>query len=182
MEKYTKNWFKYIVGFVVCLLIRLIPFRPPNIEPILATNMPFSKAYGPIAGFGFAFMSILLFDIITGHYGVWSYLVAGTYGMLGFVAYYFFRDRKPKVVDYVYFAIAGTIIFDAFTGLAIGPIFFHQSFSEAFLGQIPFTLWHLLGNIGFAVTLSPAMYEFVIQNENLESIRVISMFTNKKIS
>src|SRR3989344_5678264 len=32
METYKKNWFKYLVGFIACLLIRLIPFLPPNIH------------------------------------------------------------------------------------------------------------------------------------------------------
>ena len=55
METYKKNWLKFILGFIACLLIRLIPFRPPNVEPILAMQMPFSRAYGALASFLFAF-------------------------------------------------------------------------------------------------------------------------------
>ncbi len=181
MENYKKNWFKFIIGFIACMLIRLIPFRPPNVEPILATQMPFSRAYGAYAGFLFAFFSILLFDVVTGHYGVWSYLTAGTYGVLGFWAYYFFKKNIPSRWDYARFAVIGTLFFDAVTGLSIGPLFFGQSFVEAFTGQIPFTLWHLLGNISFALALSPAIYSFVIKNEKLEHVSIINIFRPKKV-
>jgi|SRR3989344_1271085 len=181
MENYKKNWFKFILGFITCLLIRLIPFRPPNIEPILATQMPFSRAYGAYAGFFFAFFSILLFDVVTRHYGVWSYLTAGTYGVLGFWAAYFFRIKEPNRWDYARFAIVGTLFFDAVTGLSIGPLFFQQSFMEAFTGQIPFTLWHLLGNVSFALVLSPAIYNFVIKNKKLEYVSLVSIFHPKKV-
>jgi uncharacterized membrane protein len=79
MQKYQKNWLKFSVGLVLCLLVRLIPFRPPNIEPILATNMPFSKAYGPYAGFLFAFVSIVLYDVVTSTLGMWSLITASTF-------------------------------------------------------------------------------------------------------
>jgi len=182
MEQYKKNWFKFVVGFVVCFLIRLIPFRPPNVEPILATNMPFSKFYGAWPGFFFAFLSIILFDIITHHYGIWSYLTAGTYGVLGFYAFYFFKGEEPTRFDYARFAVVGTLFFDAVTGLSLGPLFFNQPFMEALLGQIPFTLWHLLGNVSFALVLSPVIYAYVIKNEKLETISFLNLFQNKKTS
>ena len=182
MEKYKKNWLKFVVGFVVCFLIRLIPFRPPNVEPILATQMPFSKYYGAWAGFFFAFFSIILFDLFTGHYGVWSYLTAGAYGVLGFYAFYFFKKEHPTRFDYARFAIVGTLFFDGVTGLSLGPLFFNQPFMEALVGQIPFTLWHLLGNVSFALVLSPAIHDFVIKNEKLETGFLFNIFQKRKTS
>lgn len=181
MDTYKKNWFKYVVGFVICVLVRLIPFRPPNIEPILSTQMPFSKAYGAIAGFLFAFMNIVLFDLITGKLGIWTLLTAGTYGILGIWSAYFFKKRAMKRLNYVYFAIIGTIFFDAITGLAIGPLFYGQPFMQALVGQIPFTGLHLLGNISFAIILSPAIYHFVINNKKLETSYLINIFNPKTI-
>ena len=35
-----KNWVKYAIGFVVCFAIRLVPFRPPNVEPVMTATMP----------------------------------------------------------------------------------------------------------------------------------------------
>lgn len=181
METYKKNWFKFILGIVACSLIRLIPFRPPNIEPILATQMPFSRAYGGIAGFSFAFLNIVLYDLITQKLGLWTLLTAVTYGLLGFGAVYFFKKYKDNKWNYVYFAIIGTLFFDIVTGLSFGPLFFNQPFMEALIGQIPFTLWHLLGNISFALVLSPALYKFVISNKKFENFSIINIFNPKKI-
>lgn len=178
MNKYKKNWFKFVLGFMFCMLIRLIPFRPPNVEPILATNMPFSKVYGSVAGFFFAFLSILLFDILTGHYGVWSYLTAGAYGVLGFWAFYFFKNKEASRKNYVLFAIIGTLFFDIVTGLSIGPLFFGQSFMNALVGQIPFTMWHLLGNISFAFVLSPIIHTYMLENSRLENVGFRSLTLN----
>lgn len=179
MDTYTKNWFKFTLGFIACMIIRLIPFRPPNIEPILATQMPFSKKYGALAGFSFAFLSIVLYDLITTKVGMWTFITAGTYGVLGLWAYFFFKKRAMQKLNYVKFAILGTLFFDAVTGLSIGPLFFGQTFSEAFFGQIPFTAMHLLGNISFAIILSPLIYKFVIENEKFEHKSLINVFNFK---
>ncbi len=180
MKKSKINWLKITLGLGICFIIRLFPFRPPNIEPILATQMPFSKAYGPLVGFFFAFFGIILFDLATGHYGVWSYLTAGAYGILGIWAFYFFRKRESTRWNYVRFAIMGTLFFDIITGLSVGPMFFNQPFMEALIGQIPFTLWHLLGNVSFAFILSPAIYNYVIENKNLKPHFLISILRAKK--
>lgn len=179
MQTYTKNWFKYGIGLAICLLVRFIPFRPPNIEPILATQMPFAKAYGKIAGFLFAFVSIVLYDLLTGKVGMWTWVTASAYGLLGVWAAIYFQNRKNTSWNYAKFAVIGTLVFDAVTGLSVGPLFFNQSFMEALIGQIPFTGLHLLGNVGFAIILSPVLYRFVIQNEKLETSSVLSLFRPK---
>jgi hypothetical protein len=164
----NKNWLKYVLGIVICVLIRLIPFRPPNFEPILATQMPFSRAYGMIGGFIFAFVNIVIFDIITGKVGVWTIITAVSYSMLGIWAGAYFNNKKPSAMRYVKFAIIGTIVYDAVTGLSFGPLFYNQPFMEALTGQIPFTILHLIGNITLSLTLSPLIYKFVVTNPKLE--------------
>jgi uncharacterized membrane protein len=181
MENYKKNWFKYIVGFIVCLLIRLIPFRPPNIEPILATQMPFSKAYGKFVGFTFAFLSIVVFDVISSKVGMWTFITAFAYGLLGFWASVYFKNKKNNSWNYAKFAIMGTLTFDIVTGLSIGPLFFHQPFMEALIGQIPFTGLHLLGNVSFAIVLSPLIYRFVIENKKFETESLLIIFNTKRV-
>lgn len=180
MNTYKKNWPKLIISFFICFLIRLIPFRPPNIEPILSTQMPFARAYGAYAGFMFGFFSIVFYDLVTGTLGIWSLLTAGTYGVLGFWSALYLKNKK-SVWNYVFFAVIGTIFFDAVTGLSIGPLFFHQPFMGALVGQIPFTALHLLGNVGFAFTLSPAVYRFVIDNPKIEFSSIINIFNRKQI-
>lgn len=180
MQNYKKNWFKYIVGFIMCLLIRLIPFRPPNIEPILATQMPFSRAYGKVAGFFFAFLSIFLYDVITTKLGMWTFITAGAYGILAIWAGAYFKNRAGNSWNYAKFAVMGTLAYDIVTGLSVGPIFFQQPFMEALIGQIPFTALHLIGNVCFAVVLSPFIYKFVIENQKLETESLIAIFNIKR--
>lgn len=168
MNKYSSDIFKFILGWLVVFAVRLIPFRAPNIEPVLAVAMPFSKKYGAVGGFLFGSLSVLIFDIATGKLGQWTLITAAAYGLVGALSYFYFRKRESSRRNYVIFGIAGTIFYDAVTGLSIGPLFFGQPLNEAFFGQISFTLWHLLGNVSFALILSPAIYRWVVENKLLE--------------
>ena len=63
----------------------------------------------------------------------------------------------------------------AVTGLTIGPLLFHQSFIVSLIGQIPFTLLHLLGNVSFAIVLSPAIERWLVKEEvKLVSVEKVS--------
>jgi len=181
METGNKNYFKFTLALILCLLARLIPFRAPNVEPILATTMPIGRAYGAVLGFSFAVLSILLYDFATRTLGVQTIFTAGAYGILGLWSAYYFKQRKGKTMDYVRFAIMGTLFFDALTGLMVGPIFFHQSFLQSFLGQIPFTALHLAGNIVFAIILSPAIYGLLIKKKKREKISLPNILNPKTI-
>ncbi|QQG37674.1 MAG: ECF transporter S component [Candidatus Kaiserbacteria bacterium] len=155
---------KFVIGWVAVFLFRLIPFRPPNFEPMLATVMPFSKRYGPAGSFLFGFLGIVLYDAVTSGWGSWTAVTALSYGLLGLGAHYFFKNRAASVKNFLVFGVPATIIYDAVTML-IGPLFNNQSFAVAVVGQIPFTLMHLTGTITFSVLLAPALYRWVIQNE-----------------
>ena len=180
MQTDKKNYFKFSLALILCLLVRLIPFRAPNVEPILATTMPFSKAYGVFVGFSFAVLSILLYDVLTGTLGVQTFFTVGAYGIIGLWAGSYFK-RKTSTWNYVRFAIFGTLFFDALTGLTVGPIFFHQSFLGSIVGQIPFTALHLIGNIVFAFVLSPTIYNFLIKKKKGEIITTMSILNPKII-
>jgi hypothetical protein len=159
----------------------MIPFRAPNVEPIMAGTMPVGRAYGAFFGFSFAVLSILLYDLLTHTIGTQTIFTAGAYGLVGLASAYYFQKRKDKTMDYVLFAIVGTLFFDAVTGLTVGPIFFHQSFIGSLVGQIPFTALHLLGNVTLAVLLSPGIYNFLIRKRKRESMSVINILNPKII-
>lgn len=159
-----KNWFKYTLTFLAVLALRLVPFRAPNIEPIMATTMPLGKVYGKLAGFLFGSLSIVIYDSITSGIGVWTAITAVAYGLVGVGASIYFANRKGWR-NYALYAIFATILYDALTGLSLGPLFFGQSFASAVVGQIPFTLLHLLGNVAFAIVLSPAIEMWAMRSE-----------------
>lgn len=158
---------KFILGWTAVFLFRLIPFRPPNFEPMLATVMPFSKRYGILGSFLFGFLGIVLYDAITSGWGSWTAVTAVCYGLVGIAAHLFFKNRDASVQNFLLFGIPATVLYDAVT-MMIGPIFMHQSLMTAFVGQISFTLMHLTGTIVFSVLLSPALYRWVVQNERFE--------------
>jgi hypothetical protein len=163
-----RNWVKYTVAFLTVLIIRLMPFRVPNLEPIMAFQMPFSKKYGVLMSFAFGFFSIVIYDSLTSGFGIWTLITALAYGLLGLGAYFFFKNRSGWR-NYAIYAVIATILYDAITGLTIGPLFFHQSFVLSLVGQIPFTALHLLGNVSFAIILSPVIERWVMKEKTSES-------------
>ncbi len=173
-----KKQFKYIAIFLVAFLVRLVPFRAPNVEPIMAVIMPISKIYGGFMSFIFGFLSIVVFDLFTSGLGIWTFVTALCYGLLGLGAQYFFKNRTGWR-NYAIYAIVATIFYDAITGLTIGPLFFHQSFMVSLVGQIPFTVLHLLGNVSFAIVLSPVIdvwirKESMVKTKNEKSVLLVN--------
>lgn len=168
MEQYKNGGLKFILGWCVVFAIRLIPFRPANVEPVLATQMPFAKRYGWVGGFLFGFLSIVLFDMAVQKLGIWTLITGVAYGLVGVGAYWYFRRYGASIGHYAAYGIIGTILYDALTGLTVGPIAFHQSFVEAFWGQIPFTARHLLGTIPLSIVISPLVDRWIAGNVRLE--------------
>lgn len=158
---------KYVIGFAIVFAIRLLPFRPPNVEPVMATLMPFSKRYGALGAFLFGFMAIVLFDAVTSGIGMWTWITATAYGLVGVGGATFFKNRAGSRKNYVLFAVLATLLYDAVTGLSVGPLFFGQPFMAALVGQIPFTAMHLAGNLVLATILSPLVDRFVVRNPRM---------------
>lgn len=154
------------------MLFRLLPLRAPNVEPIMASIMPISRKFGAIVGFLFGFLSIFLYDLIT-HFGSWTWIAAITYGAIGAVSFLYFNKFQTSRKNFVFFAIFATIVFDLITGVLFAPMF-HQTMLTALVLQIPFTLLHLAGNIGFALTLTPVINKWLAKeyvfNKNLSII------------
>ena len=167
-HSFETSWLKYVIGWGAVFLVRLIPFRPPNFEPMLATIMPFSKRFGMVGSFVFGFLGIVLFDAVTSGIGIWTVITAAAYGALGVGSYVYFKNRAATRKNFLIFGVVGTILYDAVTGFTIGPFFFHQTFMNAVIGQIPFTAMHLLGTVFFSLVLSPILYRWIVKNEYLE--------------
>jgi uncharacterized membrane protein len=163
MFNFIKEKSKIFVIFLGCFLFRLIPFRAPNVEPIMASVMPISKKYGAVLSFSFGFLSIFLYDLVT-NFGSWTWIAGITYGLVGITASLYFKKYKSSVLNFVIFAVFATIFYDLITGVVFAPIF-HQTMLSALMLQIPFTILHLVGNIGFALTVSPVLNKWVMSEK-----------------
>lgn len=165
---------KYIVGFLGTLAFRLItPFMGLwNISPLMATELSGSKAYGPWVGGLYGALSIVLLDLLVGRAGSWTLITAVVYGSVGIWGAFFFKNRSATARNFVIASIIGTLFFDLITGVLMGPLFYGQLWSSAILGQIPFTIRHLAGNILFAAVLAPWFYRAIMNNPKWELSRI----------
>ncbi len=171
--KRPKNLFKYTIGLGIALILRFIP-HPPNVEPIMSTMMPFSKKWGWIGGVLFTIIVMLSFDLISGTLGVWSLVTIPTYALIALAASFYLKKKENKIRYYVGFSVVATIVYDAITGIGTGMLFFHQTFMATFLGQIPFTLYHLAGNVVLGAIVSPVLFRWVMDNPKLETSVVMA--------
>jgi hypothetical protein len=165
--KPIRNSVKYILTFLFCVFVRVLP-RPPNIEPIMTASMPFAKEFGGYAGFIFAAFSVIALDVVVGRIGYWTLYTSLAYGAVGYSAWWWLSSKKEvRGRDYLVFAFFATIFYDAVTALAFG-MQFGQSLEVTLLGQIPFTLYHLLGNLPMAYFLSPLLHKWIVANPKLD--------------
>ena len=154
-----------VLGFISAMLYRFIPFRPPNVEPLMSVMMPFSKKASKTELFGFAFLSILIYDFFTAGIGLYTVTAGICYGILAIWAGSYFKSRKFSLKNYVMCSSIGIIFFDVVTGVILGPFITGSSFYIAFIGQIPFTALHLMGGTLFALTVSPLISKILAKSE-----------------
>lgn len=157
----SSAWLKTGVVFLGVLLFRLLPFRAPNVEPLLASVMPISTRYGALAGVAFTLLSFVVYDALTAGWGIWTLVPAVCYALIAVGSHIYFKYREATRWNFVKFGAISVVLYDAATGLTIGPIFEGQNFMNALSGQIPFTALHLLGAVALAYVLSPALYRWL---------------------
>ena len=150
---------KYFSLLALCFLTRLVPHLP-NVEPIMAAQTPAARRFGPLAGFGFGFFSILAYDAVT-RFGVWTWECAIVYGIIGVVSNLVFRGRQASRFGYAAYAFGAVLFYDALTGPIFGALFNGQNFQAALAGQVPFTIYHLIGAVTFSFVVSPAIYAWL---------------------
>jgi len=157
---------KYAAGFVFTLVARLAtPFLGlPNVSPLMATQLTGSKAYGPWVAGLYGGLNMLIIDLVMGQVGTWTLVTALTYGAVGIWGAYFLAKRKASAFNFALASILGTLFFDLITGVFMSSILFGQAWMISAVGQVPFTLRHLAGNLFFAVALAPWFYRKVMTN------------------
>ena len=162
----------------------MIPFRPPNVEPIMTTTMPFSKKWGWFSGFLFGFLSILIYDIIHpmksfARFGIWTIVTAVMYGLIGLAAGIYLKNKTNKARYYVGFAIVATLIYDFITCPVMSSFLFNSPFIVTLIAQIPFTLNHLISNTIGAALVTPLIYRWIVDNPQLDTNTIYQKLKSK---
>jgi hypothetical protein len=166
----SSAWVKMLAVTLFCVVWRMFPFRPPNVEPVLASLLPFGRRYGAVVGFLFICLNVLAYDTLTGTLSSWTLVVLVAYGIIG-LASGMLRGRAG-IGWYVGFAVAATLFFDLVTGVLAGWLLFGMPFWTGFIGQIPYTINHLLGNVILSVALAPLLGRYVVENPALDAEQI----------
>lgn len=169
-----RSWPAYLISLCVCILIRVIPGRPPNVEPILATVMPLSREFGLLDSAIFAALNILLFDLMIGQFGSWSIVGAATYAAIAAIGSIYLKN-VTGLKGYLSYSVIGIVFFDFVTGVLVGSFMLDQSLTEAFTLQIPFTINHVLGTLVMALVLSPILEKWLIPLSATIDLRLRAM-------
>lgn len=159
----SSAWLKTGIVFAAVLIYRLIPFRAPNVEPLLASVMPLGKRYGALTSVAFTIASFVVYDALTAGIGMWTIVPGACYALVALASAQYFKTREATRGNFVKFGIVSIIFYDAVTGVIAGPLMSSQTFANALYGQIPFTILHLAGAVSFAAILSPVIYRWLAE-------------------
>ncbi|MFH1255661.1 MAG: hypothetical protein V1494_00035 [Candidatus Diapherotrites archaeon] len=137
----------------------------PSVEPIIPLAVLAGFLFGAKEGFALgsgAYVASNFF--IWGLQGPWTIFQALGAGIAGALGGFRGKTGKPGKMDLIVFSVIGTIVFE-FLMNASGPImgigvlgaFGLFSIPLYFLTSLPFTLTHIISNIGFAFAASPLL-------------------------
>ncbi|MDD4251221.1 MAG: hypothetical protein PHX27_03455 [Candidatus ainarchaeum sp.] len=177
-EKPRIGIIKFLIGLLLANGIRFLRFIPNN-DPIMAIMLPYAKSDKKYKAVLFPFLTMISFDLITGMLGIWTIVTALTYAGLGlFFTQFFFKEKKISIFKYLKGGIIGVSIFDFITGPIMSSFMFGMSFIEAFIGQIPFTLMHLLTVGIFIIVITPLYDKHILKNSLFNDIKLIVFIKN----
>ena len=136
----------------------------PNNDPIMGFMLPEARK-SMLKSALFAFVTMIIFDIITMQVGVWTIVTASVYALFAIGVSFFFKKIKTAKISYYLGAVTiGILIFDIITGPIMSSMLFNQSLMLTIIGQIPFTLMHLVSGLTWVAVIAP-FYDLDIRNQ-----------------
>lgn len=175
------NVFRLILAIVIANAIRLIRIIPNN-DPIMSMALPYSRRSSALTSFAFPFITMASFDVLTG-FGPWTIVTAGTYGLIGLAFHFLLKDRKRmNIQSYMRYGVAGVLVFDFVTGVVATPFLYGGTFEQSLIGQIPFTILHLLSTSLFILIVTPLLDKEVLLNKRLSDSGVRRLFVQVELA
>lgn len=147
-----------------------------NIAWTFGLLMVLTAAFAPLmrSKYGFLLGAALysLVDVVQGAVGLWTLTGALSWGLVGFL----FTKRNPSksIVGFLGLSVGGTLLFDFLTGPVASPLLWGMPFTEALIGQVPFTLSHLIGNAALTAIFAPFVYAFAATQKNVRAFLLAS--------
>lgn len=148
---------RYLGSLIFCNVYRLLRIFPNN-DPILGCALPFARRDKWWQAALFPIIAMVSFDLLTMRMGVWTIGTSLTYGLIGLVFYKYFKGKKKVgLKTYAKGSIAGVLLFDAITGPVMSSFLFGVPFMVSVIGQIPFTLMHLVSGVCLTLAFAPVL-------------------------
>ncbi|MBT4855659.1 hypothetical protein HOM50_01685 [bacterium] len=142
-----------VVTWLTCLAIRL-SFSPLlYLDPFPGVFLLINRQLKGVNGFLFIASQFFCFDYLTNTLGIWTLLIAIAYGTIEFGLNHYVKQHHYTIWNGLLYTAIAVLSFDCI-GMAIGPLFFQQPILSAVLGQIPFTLEHLVRASIFTTALN----------------------------
>ena len=130
---------------------------PPNIESLMPFILATSMVLGPAYGLVNAVLVRSLYDAYMSWAGWWTVMTAGSYGVVGLCGGLAARYKRSwSRIELALFAAVLTIVYDILTMLVFGFVL-GIPFPALVVGQVPFTINHLLGNVVLCFIFAPML-------------------------
>jgi len=163
-----KEWLM-IISFTAGAAALRVPMQAlPSAEPLSFFAILAGWLFGMRKGFLVGATSLYLSNfLVMGGHGPWTLFQAIGFGLIGFLGGLLRGTRVAKnPVSYAFttlkvllVVITGTLAFEILMNLQ-SSVFFGFNVFVAFIGAIPFTITHIVSNIGFALFLPLAFLGF----------------------
>jgi len=105
-----------------------------------------------------------LIDIFAGKVGMWTLSCALVWGLVSFI----FAKHQPNgtFLNFAKMSVFSVLVFDILTGIVFSAIFWGMPLTDAAIGQIPFTIKHLLGITAIALICAPLLFPAIAKQIN----------------
>ena len=127
---------------------------PPNIESLMPFAVSAGIALGPLGGFLQAASMRAVYDGYQAWAGVWTIGTAVCYGAVGLLAAKFGRRFATNRVKIALFGGAMAVAYDALSLIVFYPMF-PMPVDALIIGQIPFTINHVLSSVVSCFLVGP---------------------------
>ena len=142
-----------VVAWLTCLAIRL-SFSPLlYLDPFPGVFLLINRQLKGVNGFLFIASQFFCFDYLTNALGIWTILIAIAYSAIEFGLNHYTRQHSYTLSNGLLYTAIAVLSFDCIS-MTIGPLFFQQPLLSAVIGQIPFTLEHLVRASIFTTALN----------------------------
>jgi len=113
-----------------------------------------------------------------GTIGLWTLTGALSWGLVALL----FTCQKPDGSPFTFakLGLGATLLFDTLTGPIASTFVWGMPFSEALVGQIPFTLKHLFGIAAVSLLFAPLIFPSV--NKRIRSLKYFFLKPRKAVA